>query len=255
VKITIKDFENKFENILGEVITDYWEIENILIIEQFKLGENMVYCDKEYSKRYAEEAFKKKYPHLLFTYRKELLNPIRTKNNIWELMYPKCSLPFKKIDEMKYKIYLDDLRTPNDPEWILVKNYDEFVEKIKEIGLLNISTISLDHDLGDSAISEYFNNVEPNYLLNYDNIKEKTGLDCAKWLINHYFENRTQKPHSTINGLYVDTKQDFTFPQIYSHSANPIGRSNIIGYVNNFLKNMKQPQTCDRSIIPYKILR
>lgn len=136
---------------------------------------------------------------------------------------------------MKYKIYLDDVRIPKDPEWILVKNYDEFVQKIQEIGLPNISTISFDHDLGDTAMAEYFNNVAPNYKLNYDNITEKTGLDCAKWLINHWMENRKQIPH-----------QGFNFPQVYSHSANPIGAANIIGYVNNFFKNMREPQTCIR---------
>lgn len=154
---------------------------------------------------------------------------------------------------MKHKIFLDDVRVPKDPEWILVKNYDEFVEKIQEIGLSNISVISLDHDLGESAMAEYFNNVKPNYELDYDNITEKTGLDCAKWMINHYIENRTQKSHPTMDGLYVDTKQEFIFPQIYSHSANPIGAANIIGYVNNFLKNFKQPQTCIRVKIEHTV--
>jgi len=102
------------------------------------------------------------------------------------------------------KIYLDDVRTPTEEGWVVVRNYDEFVEKIKEIGLNNIETISLDHDLGDTAMEEYFNNVGPNYTLNYDNIKEKTGLDCAKWLINHYFENRLLIPHPTMDGIFID---------------------------------------------------
>lgn len=143
---------------------------------------------------------------------------------------------------MKYKIYLDDVRTPKDPEWILVKNYDEFVQKIQEIGLSNISTISLDHDLGDTAMTEYFNNVAPNYKLNYDNITEKTGLDCAKWLIEHYFE--TSK----------DKEGGFTFPLVYSHSANPIGRNNIIGYIENFYKNFKIKRRCEYVIIPFTIV-
>jgi len=33
------------------------------------------------------------------------------------------------------KIYLDDMRTPVDKDWVVVRNYDEFVEKITEIGL------------------------------------------------------------------------------------------------------------------------
>jgi hypothetical protein len=137
-----------------------------------------------------------------------------------------------------YKIYLDDVRVPKDSEWILVKNYDEFVNKIKELGLENISTISLDHDLGESAMREYFNNVAPNYELNYDNITEKTGLDCAKWLIDHYLENQNE---------------EFNFPHVYTHSANPIGSANIMGLVNNFLKNMRKPQTCVRVRIDHTI--
>ena len=52
---------------------------------------------------------------------------------------------------MKKRIYLDDYRIPVDPEWILVKDYDSFVEKVSEIGLENIEVISLDHDLGDQV--------------------------------------------------------------------------------------------------------
>jgi len=154
----------------------------------------------------------------------------------------------------KKRIYLDDVRTPTEEGWIVVRNYDEFVEKIKEIGLNNIETISLDHDLGDTAMEEYFNNVEPNYQLNYDNIKEKTGLDCAKWLINYYFENRLQIPHPTMDDVYIDNPlQKFVFPTVYTHSANPIGSGNIIGYLNNFFKNCRQPQTCIRVQIKHTI--
>ena len=47
----------------------------------------------------------------------------------------------------KKKIYLDDIRTPVDKQWMVVRNYDEFVDKVTEIGLENIELISLDHDL------------------------------------------------------------------------------------------------------------
>ena len=53
----------------------------------------------------------------------------------------------------KIRIYLDDVRTPVDKEnWVIVRSYDEFVQKINEVGLKNIELISLDHDLDDSAI-------------------------------------------------------------------------------------------------------
>jgi hypothetical protein len=70
-----------------------------------------------------------------------------------------------------FKIYLDDVRTPVDNDWVVVRNFDEFVDKVNEIGLKNISLISLDHDLGDSAMKEWHKNVYHNYKLDYDNNK------------------------------------------------------------------------------------
>ena len=34
-----------------------------------------------------------------------------------------------KIEKMR--LYLDDVRTPTNPEWIVARNYDEFVSVIK----------------------------------------------------------------------------------------------------------------------------
>jgi RNA ligase len=99
VKHTVKNFESKHEEILGHVITDFWEIDAILNKEQLEMGNDLVYTEKEYAKRYAEEAFKKKYPHLLFSYRKEILNPGRTSKAIWDMLYPEYQKPFKKDDE------------------------------------------------------------------------------------------------------------------------------------------------------------
>lgn len=143
----------------------------------------------------------------------------------------------------KYNIYLDDVRTPVADEWVVVRSYDEFVVKITELGLNNIEYISLDHDLGDTAMQEYFQNVSPNYQLNYDNIKEKTGLDCAKWLINHFYDTHPKRLE-----MHRNDKRSYPliFPTVYVHSANPIGSANIMGYVNNFLMNEAQPQDCVR---------
>jgi hypothetical protein len=144
----------------------------------------------------------------------------------------------------KMRLYLDDVRTPKDPnnewidgvpQWEVVRSYDEFVAHIRKNGLDAYEVISLDHDLGDSAMNEYYNNVHPNYTLDYNNIVEKTGYDCAKWLVA---ESMTK----TI-----------PLPQIYVHSANPIGSANIMGYVNNYLMNCRLPQTCIRVNIEHTI--
>ena len=139
------------------------------------------------------------------------------------------------MNREKIKLYLDDVRTPNDEEWIVVRNYEQFVDRINQHGLENIEVISLDHDLGDSAMTEYYNNVKDNYTLDYSNISEKTGYDACKFIVNRSIET------------------GIPLPQIYVHSANPIGSGNMMGYINNYLMNCRLPQTCIRVQIPHRI--
>jgi len=63
-------------------------------------------------------------------------------------------------------------------------------------------------------------------MLDYNNIEEKTGMDCCRYLVA---ESMNEK---------------IPLPQIYIHSANPIGSANMMGYINNYLKNCRLPQTC-----------
>ena len=143
----------------------------------------------------------------------------------------------------KVRIYLDDVRTPIDKDWIVVRDYEEFVKKVNEIGMTNIETISLDHDLGDTAMKEYFDNVSPNYTLDYNNIHEKTGYDAIKFLVSLFYNTNEERFNMSRNDR---KKNQFVFPKVYVHSANPIGSANIIGYCNNFLMNEGQDQTCVR---------
>jgi hypothetical protein len=134
----------------------------------------------------------------------------------------------------KYRIYLDDVRTPISTDWIVVRSYDEFVDRVNEIGLQNIELISLDHDLGDSAMREWHRNVYHNYELNYDNITEKTGMDCAKWLVNQWMDGEP-------------------VVEVFVHSANAIGAANIMGYINNFRHIHNLPQNCVRVQIEHTV--
>jgi hypothetical protein len=135
---------------------------------------------------------------------------------------------------MKKRIYLDDIRTPDDGNWVVVRSYDEFVAAVEDIGLSNIETVSLDHDLGDSAMKEWHTNVYHNYKLDYNNITEKTGYDCAKWLVEQWLDGRP----------VVD---------VYTHSANAIGSANIMGLINNYRHINKLPQNCVRVLIEHTI--
>lgn len=159
----------------------------------------------------------------------------------------------------KLRIYLDDVRTPNSPnnewiegvtEWTVVRCYEEFVEVVHKTGIENIELISLDHDLGDTAMKEYFENVSPNYTLNYDNIQEKTGMDCCKWLVNYFYDTN---PGRLLLSRSEKKMAKFDFPVVLVHSANPIGSANMMGYINNFYMNEGQKQVCVRVLIPHTI--
>jgi hypothetical protein len=125
------------------------------------------------------------------------------------------------------RIYLDDIRTPVESGWEVVRNYEQFVSTVMYIGLDNIELISLDHDLGDTAMKEWHTNVYHNYTLDYNNITEKTGMDCAKWLVEQW-----------MNGEKV--------VDVFTHSANAIGSANIMGYINNYRHINRLPQNCVR---------
>lgn len=128
----------------------------------------------------------------------------------------------------KIYLYLDDVRIPTEGKWEVVKNYDEFVAHINLNGLVNYELISLDHDLGEAAMVEYYSNVKPNYELDYKRIDEKTGMDCARFLVAEAMNKKIQ------------------LPNVYVHSANPIGSANMMGYINNYFRNNKLPETCTK---------
>ena len=135
----------------------------------------------------------------------------------------------------KIYLYLDDVRIPTEGDWEVVRNYDEFVAHIKLNGLENYEVISLDHDLGESAMQEYYTNTKPNFELDYNRIEEKTGMDCTRFLVAEAMNKK------------------IPLPTIYVHSANPIGSANMMGYINNYFKNCKSPQSCIRVEIKHTI--
>ena len=141
---------------------------------------------------------------------------------------------------MTYKIYLDDLRVPSDSikhskipqlyvnnnEWVIVRNYDEFVNTItsrQEVGQWPMF-ISYDHDLGIEHTKFFWDNGGFRNPPNPDdaNFTEKTGLDCAKWLCEYVMNNKLPLPGFAV------------------HSANPVGRKNIQTYLENFNKHYEQ---------------
>jgi hypothetical protein len=128
----------------------------------------------------------------------------------------------------KIWLYLDDVRVPTEGDWQVVRSYDEFISHINLNGLENYELISLDHDLGEAAMIEYYTNVKPNYELDYNRIEEKTGMDCARFLVAEAMNKK------------------IPLPTVYVHSANPIGSANMMGYINNYFRNNRLPEVCTK---------
>ena len=106
------------------------------------------------------------------------------------------------------------------------------------------------NDLGDSAMTEYHTNVSPNYKLSYENINEKTGYDGAKFLVDEFYK---LNPERLEMGYSSRKREPIKFPDVYTHSANPIGSANIMGDLNNFFMNEGKPQNCIRVQIPHTV--
>lgn len=108
---------------------------------------------------------------------------------------------------MNWKLYLDDIRTPDDdPTFMTVRTVND-AQKL--IHLLGVPTfISFDHDLGMDD--------EGNLVL--------SGYDFAKWLVE------------------MDMEGKLVFPENFGfkvHSQNPVGAKNIQEYLNQYLMFIK----------------
>ena len=107
---------------------------------------------------------------------------------------------------MNWALFLDDERFPVDsalPEnceyWMIARNHQDVIDLIAANGMPQF--VSFDHDLGD--------------------ISNGDGYIVAKYLCD----------------LDMDTK--YKFPQGFAyfvHSQNPIGSTNIKGYLDNYLR-------------------
>lgn len=144
------------------------------------------------------------------------------------------------MENLKTALYLDDVRTPTETlpgyhPWNVVTNYDEFVDWITKNGIPDL--ISFDHDLGEEHTNDYFSQfAKQGYQVpNYDEYKEKTGLDCAKFVAEY-----CQKMNVPLKGCCV-------------HSANPVGAKNIQSYINGFHRHMEWNETCYIGKFPFEM--
>ncbi|MRX48267.1 cyclic-phosphate processing receiver domain-containing protein [Pedobacter puniceum] len=108
---------------------------------------------------------------------------------------------------MPYKLFLDDIRNITDvynnaDNFVVVRNYNDFVRYIKNQGLPCF--ISFDNDLGEDENK----NILPD------------GYACAKWLV-------------------YESDIDLRNLQFRVHSANPIARVQIQSLLNNYINFLK----------------
>ena len=133
---------------------------------------------------------------------------------------------------MKTLLWLDDYRDPNDKsiDWMVfspigrnvnivwVKSYGEFIDYLNKNKLPD--GICFDHDLGvpnhNKRVAEGMSKRQSRKLKPL----EKTGYDAAKWLVEYCLDN------------------ELTLPKWNCQSANPVGRDNINGLLNNFKRTI-----------------
>lgn len=125
---------------------------------------------------------------------------------------------------MAYLLFLDDVRMPDHVTWAqfprdeltyILRDYNQFVGHITLHGVPGF--VCFDHDLADEhyvAMLAESNGEQADYGT------EKTGYDCAKWLVDYCADHGKK------------------FPEYVVHSLNPAGKANIIAYVENAKKHL-----------------
>lgn len=132
-------------------------------------------------------------------------------------------------------LWLDDQRDPFSNDWsdwlskyspirdsyfiVWVKNYNAFVDYVKSQGLPG--AICLDRDLGEDVAKEKVKNGVSKRQARKQKKETKSGMDCAKWLVEYCLDN------------------DLELPPYRIQSANPAGRDNIDGLLKSFNNRTK----------------
>lgn len=138
--------------------------------------------------------------------------------------------------DMSYYLFLDDERSPSQVVWVAIpqnvvwevaRNYDQFVDIVNTRGIPKY--VTFDHDLAEEHYQTMLKEVEHFTAFRPDNEggmnvtfsygSEKTGYECAKWLVDQCI----------FNGV--------PFPEYEVHSMNPVGGARIEAYIANAKKH------------------
>ena len=126
------------------------------------------------------------------------------------------------IIHMPYNLFLDDIRVPHKVDWVelplvdwvIVRDFDQFVTYIKLHGIPK--RVTFDHDIHSSQYGAFID------ITGHTQSPECTGYDCVKWLVQYC----------------IDHNHDF--PEYYLHTMNEVGKQNMQSYINCFAKFKEQ---------------
>ena len=123
-------------------------------------------------------------------------------------------------------LFLDDERFPKNvkwielplEQWVIVRSYKEFSDWISRNGLPRV--ISFDNDLADQSYGVNWEEAARDGKFTELNasLREKTGYDCAKFLVNYCLD------------------KELDLPQYYVHSMNSVAKDYIISLLESFKK-------------------
>lgn len=116
-------------------------------------------------------------------------------------------------------LFLDDTRRPDyiskqptvpkNVKWTVVRDYNDFVNHIKYLGIPNF--ISYDHDLCLNAVKEFIRAHHSKTNFNYSEKMKKTGMDCLLYTLEYCEKNDIPHPpyfiHSSNYICAEDMKQ------------------------------------------------
>lgn len=165
-----------------QLLQKEWELEHIRE-EKAQVLNNMKY-EKAVRLRNVEKQLEQSVSEIVKSLENYFNHTVMTNENYNELeeiskiiyYYGKDKNPLlvSKIENKKVLLYLDDLRSAPE-EFVLVKNYEEFIAFILQNGLPDF--ISFDHDLGE----------------------EKSDYDCAKWLVEMCMNRKVPLPDFAVH--------------------------------------------------------
>ena len=131
---------------------------------------------------------------------------------------------------MSYYLFLDDIRKPSEVKWVnlpkskkweIVRSFEEFCEAIRIKGMPKF--IAFDHDLSMAHCMLNESNqtgIHSAETVSYYPGEEKTGYDCAKWLVEQC--EATNSP----------------LPDFDVHSMNSVGARIIRSYLYSYLSSL-----------------